>query len=180
MKNKLKIFKIIRIIFFYFSLLVFFTGLKFQDSGLSGWNIIYTPTDGRMFKDFQFLDSLNGFAITSQGNPNYTSYILKTTNSGYNWVIKDTFNALLHEICFIYTQLGFISAAVNSGYGIVYKTTNGGENWIPITFGDNGDYEHIRFLNPDTGWVSSSTALGMGGIWRTANGESVGRSKQEE
>jgi photosystem II stability/assembly factor-like uncharacterized protein len=50
--------------------------------------------------------------------------ILKTTNSGTNWIPLLSSSLSLHSVFFTSSLVGFIA-----GNGILYKTTNGGFNW---------------------------------------------------
>jgi photosystem II stability/assembly factor-like uncharacterized protein len=59
--------------------------------------------------------------------------IIKSTDSGNTWTIKDmsAYATALVEIQFLDENVGYASGADSNG-GLVLKTTDGGENWIPI------------------------------------------------
>jgi hypothetical protein len=106
-----------------------------------------------------FTDSLTGWRVG--GN------IMKTTNGGLNWTwqkLPNITNALwnlMHKFSFvnkdtIYGVGGVIQCP--SGYrGIIYKTTNGGNNWgyqIPDTgFGISSSFWFIKFVDKLKGWA---------------------------
>lgn len=72
------------------------------------------------FNDVLFLNDLTGYIAGDQ--------ILRTTNSGNNWTMQSGYYHL-NSICFTTDLTGFIAGALNK----VYKTVNGGINWVLIT-----------------------------------------------
>ena len=119
-------------------------------------------------KDLQFVDTLKGFMVQPK-SPD-TSFISKTTDGGYNWIVTQFVNYYLTSLQFVDKDIGYCVGGDNSSYGIVLKTTNSGSNWNAVS--QVGGYiylEDVMFANKDTGWVSSTFGLG-GGLWRTTNG----------
>ncbi|HWA05825.1 MAG TPA: YCF48-related protein [Ignavibacteria bacterium] len=117
--------------------------------------------NGASIRDILFIDSLNGFIVTSIGGSN--SYILKTTNSGDNWTIKFNHTDPFVRVRFINNNTGFTNA-----FQTIFKTTNAGENWNPINlpgiFGDD-----MFVLNDSTIWLAMSSSI-SGGVYFTSNG----------
>ncbi|HEY5533343.1 MAG TPA: T9SS type A sorting domain-containing protein [Ignavibacteria bacterium] len=105
-----------------------------------------------------FLNSATGWASKSYYDQ-YTyisvSKLLKTTNSGQNWIpqIIDTSsiytNNCFTDIQFLNENTGYIT---NTTYG-VFKTTNSGQNWF-IVDSNTSNYK-LFFLNEYTGWIGS-------------------------
>lgn len=81
--------------------------------------------------------------------------ILKTTNSGNNWLTINTgISITIYSLSFINENTGWGSG--NSG--IVIKTTNGGLNWQQ-THQDSSYYLwDIFFVDSQTGWLSCGSA----------------------
>ena len=130
----------------------------------NGWYQQWLPDlSGASIRDITFTDSLNGYAVTNIGGT--SSYILKTTNGGDNWIVKFTHNQPYVRVMFINSSIGFTNAFTK-----IFKTTNAGENWnainLPSIFGDD-----MFVLNEDTIWLAMSESL-TGGVYRTTNGES--------
>jgi photosystem II stability/assembly factor-like uncharacterized protein len=156
---------------FYFSILIFLIGFNFTDSPPSGWYQQWMPTGLPNFQvsDVFFIDSLTGWAVTGNNNPNDTSgYILKTTNGGDNWTLKFTDIRDFSRVKFINYSTGFVSGGYYDGARL-YKTINGGDNWINIYNLSQIYLNDMNVLNNDTIWVVNSNSL-EGGVYRTTNG----------
>ena len=144
------------------SILFFFIAANFQDNNFGGWELQYLPVSN-VINDVTFLDSLTGFVAT--GVSSNISYILKTTNGGYNWVSKKTNTHPFTKIVFLNKNVGYCAS-----WDTLFKTTNAGENWTNISIGSFGIWiSDMHILNEDTIWVVMSEGL-VGGIFRTTNG----------
>jgi photosystem II stability/assembly factor-like uncharacterized protein len=149
-------------VIFYLAILFFIIGFNFSHNPAGNWYQQFMPNiNGASIRDITFTDSLNGYSVTSIGGSN--SYILKTTNSGDNWVIKFMHTQPFVRVHFINANTGFTNA-----FTTIYKTTNAGENWSPISlpgiFGDD-----MFVLSEDTIWLAMSESL-TGGVFFTSNG----------
>ncbi|MCB0722677.1 MAG: T9SS type A sorting domain-containing protein [Ignavibacteriae bacterium] len=137
----------------------------------SGWYQQFMPDIGsRSIQDIFFLDSLTGWAVTNATNQNPdTTYVLKTTNSGDNWVIQ---YAKIQTGGGFPGYFGVFFLDENTGYtcGVkgVDKTTDGGASWTSLNAPLNS-YLDMSVLNEDTIWTVSSNSL-TGGVYRTTNG----------
>ena len=91
------------------------------------------------------------------------NYVIKTTNSGINWIIQDINNtSYLTSIKFINPETGW---TVGDG-GQIYFSTNGGNNWTqqtPVTF---NNLQSVSFVNQYTGYIAGD----FGTILKTTNG----------
>ena len=142
-----------------------YTGYACSDANdNTGQNVLMTTNGGEYwFKQIvPYADNINsiyfinyniGFVSSANG------YIFKTTNSGTNWTyIQGTYiNASLYGITFTDTLTGYVV-----GNGGIYKTTNQGINWL---IKNNTIGYSVKFLNAETGYVSSS----LGQILKTTN-----------
>lgn len=146
---------------------------KTTNSGLN-WSMIGLNLG---FGDIVFSDSLTGYMT-------YDS-VRKTTNGGINWIVQQKpklnvsnpfyqFSVINKDTIWgvggtILTTLGY--------RGIVYITTNGGQNWgyqIPDTININiATYIYIKFINKNIGWAYNSYRSGpvpCGGIHTITGG----------
>jgi photosystem II stability/assembly factor-like uncharacterized protein len=119
--------------------------------------------------DLCFLDSLNGFAITGDQTPNDTNYILKTTNSGDNWIIIYRAYRNHLRINFLNLNTGFVCGGFNTSSGELIKTTNSGNNWFPLNTPGSIWYDDMSVLNDSTIWLVQRSSLD-GGVFFTSNG----------
>jgi photosystem II stability/assembly factor-like uncharacterized protein len=88
--------------------------------------------------------------------------ILKTTNSGTNWlIITSPVSTSLTDICSAGPTLAFISAN-----GSILKSTNSGTNWSTTGTVPNRFFSSVFFLNSNTGWACGQTDT----IIKTTNG----------
>jgi photosystem II stability/assembly factor-like uncharacterized protein len=155
---------------FYIAILFFIIGFNFSDNMIGSWYQQFMPNmNGEPISDIFFLDSLTGFAVTGDGSPNDTNYILKTTNSGDNWIIKNRRYSDFYRIKFINSNTGFACGGFNSIGQVLFKTTNGSENWFNTNAPSLIWVEDMSVLNEDTIWLALSSSLD-GGVFRTTNG----------
>jgi photosystem II stability/assembly factor-like uncharacterized protein len=157
--------------FFYLSILFFLIGFNFTDTPPpSGWYQQFMPNlGGRSITDIFFLDSLTGWSVTNATNQNTdTTYVLKTTNGGDNWVILyqkiQTGGGFpgYNKVFFLNENIGFTCGVM--GFD---KSTDGGTSWVVLN--PNDSYQDMSILNEDTIWLVSGNPL-TGGVFRTTNG----------
>jgi hypothetical protein len=158
--------------FFYFSILLFLIGFNFTDAPPpSGWYQQWMPNlGGRSITDIFFLDSLTGWGVTNATNQaNDTTYVLKTTNGGDNWVIQyqkvQTGGGFpgYYRVYFLNQITGFVCGVTG-----IDKSTDGGSSWILLNAPFNS-YLDLSVLSQDTIWSVSSNPL-TGGVFLTTNG----------
>lgn len=123
--------------------------------------------------DMYFLNSTTGWCIINDYF--YTnSKVIKTTNGGVNWntsAVMDS-NITFSCITFVNSLTGFVSGFS----GVIYKSTNGGNNWYKVYVDSN--YCPILYLLPkssfsfydaQTGFVSGGHMDLQGIVWRTTD-----------
>jgi photosystem II stability/assembly factor-like uncharacterized protein len=140
----------------------------------SGLNWIDMP--GGAFNDIRFIDSLTGWKAYR-----FDTLIKKTTDGGNTWIIQSfqstgVYSGIIHQIFPMNKDTVWAtgaSALINSTYrGIIYKTTNGGNNWgyqIPDTSINIFNYSFIKFTDRLKGWAYSSFSA-MGGVHTKTGG----------
>ncbi|HEY5123883.1 MAG TPA: T9SS type A sorting domain-containing protein [Ignavibacteria bacterium] len=140
------------------------------NSGVN-WFQVTAPAAPYLFY-IQFVDGNTGWFSAGYNG------IYKTTNGGSNWVnqplapgIPQIIRGMSHFICInkdtIYGVGAFKELSNSNVSGIIWKTTNGGENWgyqQPDTNYPNGAYASIDFINSNTGWAYQGNGV------RTTNG----------
>lgn len=115
------------------------------------------------------MDSSLGFAVTGDGLPNDSNYIIKTTNSGNNWYIAFSTYRDFYKIQFINQNTGFVCGGLNVIGGGFFSTTNGGINWAQINSPFIIQYKDMAVLNKDTIILVDDNNL-EGGVYTTMNG----------
>ncbi|MBW7899827.1 MAG: T9SS type A sorting domain-containing protein [Candidatus Brocadia sapporoensis] len=157
---------------FSLSLMLFIIAFNFQHNPPSGWYQQFLPSLPNMqLSDIFFLDSLSGWAVTGNSEPNDTSgYILKTIDGGDNWDLKFTDFRDFSRVKFLNENTGFVSGGFGTGARL-YKSTDGGENWFNLSIPGGGQiyFSDLSVINEDTLWVVANNSL-VGGVFRTTNG----------
>ncbi|MBK6506015.1 MAG: hypothetical protein IPG02_10160 [Ignavibacteria bacterium] len=75
----------------------------------------------------EFIDSLNGWAVTGLGPEQDTCYILNTSNEGNNWFVQQKFyNYTFYSMDMVDSMVGYASGVGGVEDLLCYKTTNGG------------------------------------------------------
>jgi photosystem II stability/assembly factor-like uncharacterized protein len=96
--------------------------------------------------------------------------IFYSSNAGNNWTTYDLgFTGDIFSISMINQLTGYISGQNSK----VYKTTNGGANWVPKTqpSGTNYSLYNIEFIDENTGWTFVNFATVPGGnVFKTTDG----------
>ena len=135
---------------------------KTSNGGLN-WYGVNIPLNGNLydFKNISFVDDKYGWVI---GN---AKPVFFSTDFGSNW---DSIG-LVNEADLIYCQR-FTSKLIGycgGSYARMFKTTDGGYNWIQQADGiENGFFSTFWFFNDSIGWSS-----GAGKILHTTTGDSL-------
>ncbi|MFZ1322794.1 MAG: hypothetical protein WAT71_14650, partial [Ignavibacteria bacterium] len=170
MKTKILIAEKISSLIYAVSILLFFIGFNFSDNPPSGWTQQFLPDlNNRPLSDIQFIDSLTGYGVTGDYTTGDTNYIIKTTNSGDNWIIINTIYKDLTGVEFININTGYVIGGRGELSGYLIKTTNGGDNWIEMITPFGNGFDDIFVLNEDTIWLTSDISFD-GGLFKTTNG----------
>jgi photosystem II stability/assembly factor-like uncharacterized protein len=130
--------------------------------GGSTWQLKNTGNAEGPYSSVAFADSLTGWIIGGEtGNSIY-----ETTNGGNNWtaISDSTKNSSdqLYKIRFADNNNGWIVGQ----NGIIYTTTDAGNDWISQRKDDIHNFFSIYFLDQNTGWASGDS----GTILYTTNG----------
>jgi len=141
--------------------------LKSTDGGAI-WNEIVIPIHNFGRPDFYRLSFVGntGWVVAQGSSFGLGKLVYRTTDFGSSW---DTIGRVLYPIGEENYSVFFSS--LNTGYcggtgGYIFKTTNGGFNWIQQSVPINGYRGDFYFTNDTNGWV-----VGGGGyILNTTNG----------
>jgi len=143
---------------------------KTTNSGVN-WTLLA----GDYFTDMYFADSLTGWKCSG--------LMKKTTDGGLSWLIQELptgpnifisvvrkFSNLNRDT--IWAVGGVINFGGSTSKGMIFRTTNGGDNWlyqVPDTSINIFQYSFIKFINKDHGWAYSVSK----GVHTTTGGDPV-------
>ncbi len=119
-------------------------------NGGSTWNIQFTC--GKFISSFDFIGE-TGYAVGKFGA------ILKTTNTGVNWTVINTFNTnqYLFECSFLNESTGWVVGDT----GLILFTTNGGNSFIQETSGTTKRLT-TSYLRDSTIWCAGGLGTSPG------------------
>jgi photosystem II stability/assembly factor-like uncharacterized protein len=116
------------------------------------WEKVFPPLSGMFFK-VSFVNDTTGFITGDDGG------IAKTIDGGNSWARQSNNSPALM------TSIDFVDASVGYAVGdVLYKTTNGGSNWSPVTTCTIVNPRDVYFTSADTGFISTYS-----GIWRSVD-----------
>ena len=142
---------------------------KTTDGGLNWTNIpLPFPYSSRNAVDIDFLDEITGWIVG--GKPNSTGggiVCIKTTDGGSTWVSQSNdqnYNFMLNDIDMVDQNTGYIVPSTTTS---VFKTTNGGNNWIRlVTTPGVGSFNKVQVISGDVIYISGV----VGQLFKSTNG----------
>ncbi len=129
------------------------------------WNVIEDNVAKGVFFDVAFTNTSTGYVVGVNSVPMpgaNNGLILKTDNGGLAWEMAYNPPKQLSGICFPSSNVGYAVGLSSQ----LFKTTDGGTNWLAANAGIDADLKSVCFLNRDTGFVCGSA----GKVYRTING----------
>jgi hypothetical protein len=136
--------------------------LRRTSNGCVNWDII---SGAGGFLDMYFAGSLTGWKTSVQ----------KTTDGGLTWVNQvlpqggDIILSQINQFSFINSDTiwgvgGYVFWPGYGNRGMIYRTTNSGNNWqfqVPDTNISIGRYLYLSFIGGSTGWAYTSIPTGV-------------------
>ncbi|MBS1494800.1 MAG: T9SS type A sorting domain-containing protein [Bacteroidetes bacterium] len=127
----------------------------------SGWQWVNPLPQGNDLFNVKFVNNNTAFSIGEKNT------VMKTTNGGINWNVKNIGNAT-GRLIYISIVDSLVIFVLNIQQNL-FKTTNSGENWVQLPnvpdMNYNSDLNILSFINSDTGFFSAH-----GDIYKTING----------
>ncbi|MBN1302656.1 MAG: PQQ-binding-like beta-propeller repeat protein [Melioribacteraceae bacterium] len=109
------------------------------------------------FKSVEFLNLTTGFTVGSTG------LILKTTDSGTNWIaLESGVTSNLNSLCLVTDS---IVIAVGE-QGTILRSSDQGESWSELYSGSDYNLMSVEFFGENAGWVVGTS----GKIFRSTDG----------
>lgn len=120
-----------------------------------------------------------GFSSPNKGvitSVNTSSCILRTTDAGktwdWTWCDQDSNFTGVNQVSFINDKIGYLAGWGSTSFfsGVVYKTTDGGENWSHVS-GNLPDqpFEYLHFIDEQNGY-GGSNLFGHSNLYKTTDG----------
>lgn len=140
-----------------------FVVLKTDNSGVT-WSDSLSPFGPGNYYSVCFVNSDTGFAIGDLAWHGPHGVIDRTTDGGHTWYYTQFpgVDQVLLSVKFPSVNIGYVVGAA----GIIFKTTNGGENWARQSSGTSNSLSSVFFTDINTGYIVG----GNGMILKTTNG----------
>lgn len=126
--------------------------------------------DARL-NDLCFVDSQRGWTVGDHG------LILRTVDGGRTWIPQNTpVKSPLKSVSFCDEQNGiavggFTRPFLQTGYGVVLKTSNAGESWVQVSASNLPKFTRVHLENPNQGWaLGEFCEESPSGLFRTEDG----------
>lgn len=128
-----------------------------------GWVVQPRLTTGNLY-DVRFASREHGWIVGSQT-------ILKTTNAGVTWQMKEYPQSWFDNIVLLHGMSGWITAASSPSSGAEYVVRLDGESWLSDTsLIAPHALDALFFLNEDYGWTAGWDRDYKTILYRTQNG----------
>ena len=138
---------------------------KTTNGGIN-WGAAYLINPRVYLNKIRFIDAMTGYACGDRRG------ILKTTDGGSSWsfsLYEYNTSEMLIDIRIVNSETVFVTGFDLFNYPVLYKTINGGENWVNIAPGTgNQTYLQSFFFNSNTGYLLGGGNLGN--LLKTTNG----------
>ncbi|MCX6146385.1 MAG: YCF48-related protein [Candidatus Kapabacteria bacterium] len=141
------------------------------------------------YSGIKFIDSNNGFICGhNKGDSSKHAFLLKTSDGGINWdtnfvLSNSSFDNEFSAFSYVNSQIAYVVGYKKSILKadsatfykpLLYKTTNGGKNWVNITINlgiSNCTFNDMKFVDANKGWiVGQNDSLNSRLILKTEDG----------
>lgn len=140
-------------------LLIFLLSLITQSFLYSQWIQQSVPVD-KPISGIEFANANTGWAVTERFTNMDTSYILYTSNGGTNWNIQYFGNFRLYCLDVINENLVY-AGGTGGGTAKLFKTINGGVNWVNMNIGVSTGIDDMFFVNADSGYICDAISASV-------------------
>ncbi|MBK7253812.1 MAG: T9SS type A sorting domain-containing protein [Ignavibacteria bacterium] len=137
-------------------LLIFLLSLITQSFLYSQWIQQSVPVD-KPISGIEFVNANTGWAVTERFTNMDTSYILYTSNGGTNWNIQYFGNFRLYCLNVINENIVY-AGGTGGGTAKLFKSSNGGVNWINMNIGVSTGIDDMFFVNADSRYICDALA----------------------
>lgn len=143
---------------------------------LSGWSV--NRERQFLLLGVSVLDKNNLWAVAREGGPNglARSVILHSSDGGRTWerqMVTDWERQLaspaqhfISDIHFVDAEIGWIAGSS----GLIFKSTDGGKNWVRQQAPTQADLDKIQFINANWGWILGDDGRDEAVILHTEDG----------
>lgn len=141
-------------------------------------NILKSTDFGATWVRLNAIPGTSLYGMHSIGNnfivaTGFDAMFIKSTDGGRTWaastVRSNNVAPNAQDVFFVNENVGYVA----HGYGLVSKTTNGGQSWFSVikdTIANGWTNYGISFLNENYGFVVAKTSNNVDGIFKTTDG----------
>ncbi|NIF04858.1 T9SS type A sorting domain-containing protein [Chryseobacterium sp. Tr-659] len=136
--------------------------IKTQNGGTNWTN--YAPTYD-VINELHFINANNAYLKTNMGG------FFKSSDAGNSWqkVQYPPHQSYSNGFTFLNENVGY---SIGANQGLVYKTTDGAQNWTPSTVIQYEPLYSVSFLSENVGYVSGGYDTPNAGLFKTVDGAS--------
>ena len=112
-----------------------------------------------------------GYYFASRDADRPLDFIIKSEDQGNTWSCSNI-SQQLNDVQFLDTNTGFVlggNYGFHYGYGVLFKTEDGGKTWNMIYYDDFGGRPAILFSNESIGFMTSNN-IRPSGLFTSSNG----------
>jgi len=147
--------------------------------GGNTWEQNFTPHYQAEYYGLSFTDTLHGWIVAGYPDSLATGqgYVDRSTDGGINWdsLYRSTGYEDFYDVRFLDNSVGVLVGGNENDYTpIVWRSTNGGAAWTPVTLPGNAYYLRALDFSGDHGWAigrfgSVIRSLDAGSSWTFQN-----------
>jgi len=140
------------------------TLLKTTNGG-ANWSKLNSGTSQHLYSVNFPVDEYTGYAGGA------VSTMLKTIDGGLSWQPLSIGGGYVYDIVFPENNETGYASAIYGSLGWIYKTTDGGNNWVKVLDLEDASIRSMSFpVDEQTGYIANNDTYYQHGVWKTTDG----------
>lgn len=136
-------------------------------NGGANWSQLNSGTSQHLYSVHFPVDEYTGYAGGA------VSTMLKTTDGGLSWQALSIDGGYVYDIVFPENNETGYASAIYGSLGWIYKTTDGGNNWVKVLDLEDASIRSMSFpVDDQTGYIANNDTYYQHGVWKTTDGGS--------